>query len=178
MIVEVEPAGEGDLRTGRQHDLGLGPALGGEEVAAVDHRGGQGAVVDHRAGARTPVRSGVAREVLGGLVAEELEGVAPLDQRHALGGEALQLDGADLGAVLFALAAPLRLLVVVELALDPVVGAVEEVDGRPEQVFEVGFEAGVGQAWRRGRRRCRRRRPRRVCASGSGRGSGSSWKGR
>ena len=43
------------------------------------------------------------------------------------------------------LAALLRLLVVVEFALDPVDGAVEEIDGRPEQVFEVGFEAGVAQ---------------------------------
>ena len=40
---------------------------------------------------------------------------------------------------------PLRLLVVVELAFDPVGGAVEEIDGRPEQVFEVGFEARVAQ---------------------------------
>ena len=43
------------------------------------------------------------------------------------------------------LAAPLRLLVVVELAFDPVGGAVEEIDRRPEQVLEVGFEARVGQ---------------------------------
>jgi hypothetical protein len=73
--------------------------------------------------------------------------------------------------------AALRLLVVVELALDPVGGAVEEVDGRPEQVVEVGFEAGVGQGGDQG-----------VedvgdgagdgLPSGSGRGSGSSWKGR
>ena len=130
---------------GRQQHLGLGAALGGEEVAAVDHRGGQRAMVDHRSGARAPGRAGVALEVLGGLVAEELHGVAALDQRHALGREALQFDRADLGAVLLPLAAPLRLLVVVELAFDPVVGAVEEIDGRPEQVVEVGFEAGVGQ---------------------------------
>ena len=50
-----------------------------------------------------------------------------------------------LGAVLFPLAAALRLLVVVEFALDPVGGAVEEVDGRPEQIVEIGFEAGVAQ---------------------------------
>ena len=84
-------------------------------------------------------------EVLGGLVAEEFHAVAALDQRHALGREALQFDRADLGAVLLLLAAPLRLLVVVELAFDPADGAVEEIDRRPEQVLEVGFEAGVGQ---------------------------------
>ncbi len=59
--------------------------------------------------------------------------------------EALQFDRADFRAVLFLLAALLRLLVVVEFALDPVGGAVEEVDRRPEQVLEVGFEAGVAQ---------------------------------
>ena len=51
----------------------------------------------------------------------------------------------DLAAVLFALRPALRLLVVVEFALDPVGGAVEEIDGRPEQIVEVGLEAGVGQ---------------------------------
>ena len=47
--------------------------------------------------------------------------VAAFDQGHALGGEAFQLDRADLGAVLFALTAPLRLLVVVEFAFDALV---------------------------------------------------------
>ena len=35
-------------------DRGLGAALGGEEVAAVDHRRGQVAMVDHRSAARPP----------------------------------------------------------------------------------------------------------------------------
>ena len=39
----------------------------------------------------------------------------------------------------------LRVLVVVELALDAVGGAVEEIDGRPQQALEVGFEARVTQ---------------------------------
>ncbi len=85
MIVEVEPAGEGDLGSGGQQHLGLGAALGGEEIAAVDHRRGQRAVVDHRARARPPGRAGVALELVGGLVAEELHAVAALDERHALG---------------------------------------------------------------------------------------------
>ena len=70
-------------------------------------------------------------EVFGGLVAEEFHAVATLDQCQALGREALQFDRADFGAVLFALAALLRLLVVVEFAFDPLDGAVEEIDGRP-----------------------------------------------
>ena len=92
-----------------------------------------------------PVRSGMAGEVFGGLVAEVFHAIAAFDQRHALGGETLQFDRADLGAILVALAALLRLLVVVEFAFDPLVGAVEEIDGRPQQVLEVGFEAGFAQ---------------------------------
>ena len=79
------------------------------------------------------------------MVAKELHAVAALDQRLPFGDEALELDRADFGAVLFLLAAPLRLLIVVELALDAGDGAVEEVDGRPEQLFEVGLEARVAQ---------------------------------
>jgi hypothetical protein len=64
------------------------------------------------------VRSGMAREVFGRLVAEELHAVTPLDQRLALGDEPLQFDRADFGAVLVALAALLGLLVRVEFAFD------------------------------------------------------------
>jgi hypothetical protein len=84
-------------------------------------------------------------ELIGGLVAHQLEGVASLDQRLALRRQAFQLDGLDLTAILFPLRALLRQLVVVEFALDPVDGAVEDVHHRPEQVLEVGFEARVGQ---------------------------------
>ena len=54
MVVEVETAGEGYLGAGGQQDLGLAAVLGGNEVAAVDHRRREGAVVDHRPGARAP----------------------------------------------------------------------------------------------------------------------------
>ena len=93
-----------------------------------------------------PVRSGVAYEVVGCLVAEIFHAVTPLDQRHALGSETLEVDRADFGAILVALAALLRLFVVVEFALDALVGAVEEIDRRPEQILEVRFEAGLAQA--------------------------------
>jgi hypothetical protein len=93
-----------------------------------------------------PVRSGVAGEVFGGLVAEVFHAVAPLDQRHTLGGKTLQFDRADFGAVLVALAALLRLLIVVEFTFDALVGAVEEIDGRPQEILEVRFEAGFAQA--------------------------------
>src|SRR5262249_60757501 len=54
MVVEIGPAGEGDLRAGGEQRLGLGAAFGGEEFAAVDHRRGQRTVGDERAGAGTP----------------------------------------------------------------------------------------------------------------------------
>src|SRR5258708_23745350 len=92
------------------------------------------------------VRSGMAWEVVGRLVAEVFHAVTPLDQCHALGRETLEFDRADFGAILIALAALLRLFVVVEFAFDALVGAVEEIDGRPQEVLEVGFEAGFAQA--------------------------------
>ena len=69
----------------------------------------------------------LALELVGGLVAHQLEGVAAFDQGLALGEQSLQFDGFDLAAILLALACALRLLVVVEFALDPVDGAVEEI---------------------------------------------------
>ncbi len=58
--------------------------------------------------------------------------------------QALELHRFDLGSVLFALEALLRLLIVVELPFDPLDGAVEHVDARPEQFVEVEIEAGIG----------------------------------
>jgi hypothetical protein len=145
MIVEVEPAGERDLRPRRQHHFRLGAALGGQEVATVDHRGGEHAMVDERSRTGTPWRASVDLEALGGLVAKELHGVAALGQRDALGRQPFEFDGPHLGAVLLALASLLRQLVVVKLALDAIDGAVEEVDRRPEQVLEVRFETSVVQ---------------------------------
>jgi len=75
-------------------------------------------VVDHRSRARPPGRAGAGLEAIDGLFAEELHGIAALDQRQALGDETLELDGADLRAVLLPLAAMLNALVVVELASD------------------------------------------------------------
>ena len=46
VIVEAEAAREGDLRTLRKHEFGLGAVPGSEEIAAVDHGRGQRAVAD------------------------------------------------------------------------------------------------------------------------------------
>ncbi len=84
-------------------------------------------------------------EQLGCAVAHELEGIAAFDEGQVLGQQPLQLDRSYLGAVLLALAALLPLLVAVERAFHPVARAMEQVDGGPEQVFQVGLETGVGQ---------------------------------
>jgi hypothetical protein len=70
MIVAVHATGEGDARSGRNAQLGLGEAAGGEVVAAVDHSGGEGAVVDDGARARAPDGAGGNLEEVGGVVAE------------------------------------------------------------------------------------------------------------
>ena len=67
-------------------------------------------------------------EMLRRLVSEVFHDVASFDQSQALGDETFELDGSDFGTVLLALAAPLRLLVAVELALNACGGTVEKVD--------------------------------------------------
>ena len=119
----------------------------------------------------------MALELVGGLVAEELHGVAAFDERHPLGQEAFQFDRADFRAVLFLLAALLRIFVVVELALHPVGGAVEQVDRRPEQVSRSGSRR-VSPSVATSASKMSATAPPMALASGSGLGSGSSWKGR
>src|SRR4051794_731536 len=95
--------------TGWEKDLGLGPALGVEEIAGVDQRRRERAVVDHRPGPGSPGGAGVSRVVLSGVVAQELEGVAALSEGEPLGDQALQVDRLHLGAILLGLGAALRL---------------------------------------------------------------------
>ena len=80
VVVEVEPSGERDLWPGRQRDLGLGAALGCDEVAkAVDHRRGQGAVVDQRDPDPGRQDAGVDLEAFDGS-----RGRAPLQLRRSI----------------------------------------------------------------------------------------------
>ena len=46
VVIEVEATGKRDLRPCWQQDLGLGAAFGCDELPGVDHRRGEGAVVD------------------------------------------------------------------------------------------------------------------------------------
>jgi hypothetical protein len=73
------------------------------------------------------------------------KGVAAFDEADALTDQPLELDGFDFGAVLLELAAALRLLVGVELALDAVDLPMEQVDERPQQVGEIVLEPRPGQ---------------------------------
>ena len=108
------------------------------------------------------------------VIAHHVHAVAPFDQRQAFGRQALEFGGFHLGAVLLALEAALRLLVLIERPLDPGRGAVEEVDLAPEHLFEVGFHAGVFQGRDEGIEYIGGRATARRCPSGIGRGSGSS----
>ena len=74
VILVVDAAGDKDARALRQEDLGLGPALRVDEVAAVDDGGSHGAVVDLRARKRLPGGAGGRLEQLSRMVAHELEG--------------------------------------------------------------------------------------------------------
>ena len=89
-------------------------------------------------------------EAGGGRVAELLQALAPFDERRALADQAFEFDRADFRAVLLLLAAFLRLLVGVEQSLDAGCGAMEAVDRRPEERFEVGVEARIGERSRQG----------------------------
>ena len=83
--------------------------------------------------------------MVGGLVTHQFEGVTAFQQGLTLRDQAFEFDGFDLTAVLLTLPPALRLLIVVKFALDPIGGPVEDIDRRPEQVVEIGFEAGVLQ---------------------------------
>ena len=65
------------------------------------------------------------------LLAAELERVAPLDKSEALVDQTLELNRAHFRAILFQLRALLRVLVAVEIALDALDLAVEEIDEGP-----------------------------------------------
>ena len=145
VIVAIEPAGEGDFRALRQERFQIGPALGGDVIAAVDQGRGQGTPVHVAARARVPGLAEMRLEALGGEIAHGLKGIAPLDERDAFGDQGFQFDRADFGSVLFALRPFLRLFVAVEIPAHPRRHAVEKVRGGPEQVFEVGFQPRVGQ---------------------------------
>jgi len=75
-------------------------------------------MIDHGSGARAPDGTGRDLKQRGRVIARKFEGVAPFDEAQALGDQAFELDGFYFGAVLFGLAAALRLLVDVELALE------------------------------------------------------------
>ena len=137
-------------------------------IPAVDHRLDQRAGIDFGARSRTPGRTHMRFEETRCRVTEELESVAALGHVGAP-----EFDGADLRAVLLLLTALLVILVAVELALNPVAGAMEKVRRRPRQILEIGFEAGVAER-RNEASKMSASAPRIAFSSGRGRGSGSS----
>jgi hypothetical protein len=88
--------------------------------------------------------------MLSGLITHQLERIAPFEKTLPQGCQALQFDRLHLAAILFALEAALGHFIVIEFAFDPLASAVEEVDGRPQEIVEVGFQAGVFEARNQG----------------------------
>ena len=74
---------------------------------------------------------------LDGLILEQFQAVAALDQGEPFGRQALEFDRPHFRAILLALALMLRLFVVIELPFDAVEGTMEQVDSRPEQIVKV-----------------------------------------
>jgi hypothetical protein len=72
-----------------------------------------------------------------------LEAVAALDVRLPFADQGFELDGADFRAVLLLLAALLPVFIVLELAFDAGSLFVEQVGQAPEEIAEIGFEAGI-----------------------------------
>jgi hypothetical protein len=66
-------------------------------------------------------------EQLGSAIAHEFHAVATLDQRQAFCDELLELNRSDFRSILLALARPLRDLVPVQLLLDAVDPAMEDI---------------------------------------------------
>ena len=94
--------------------------------------------------------------------------IAPLEKRQALVDKPFELDRPDLGAVLLALRPALHVLVVVEVALDPLDLAMEEVDEGPEQVGQVVLETGLAERLSEDVEDVRLSAPSQASASGSG----------
>jgi hypothetical protein len=75
-IVAVEPAGEGDAGAGGNAEIGIGALTRCDEIAAVDHGGGQRPMVEDGTGAGTPSGPGRGLEEACGVIAEGFEDAA------------------------------------------------------------------------------------------------------
>lgn len=137
--------GKRDAGAARKQRFGFRAALGSKIVAAVDHRGGERAVVHQRPAAWCPGLSEMGLELFSGGLAQKFQRVAALDQRNALIDEPFKFDRLDLGAVLFALTPFLGILVIIEFALNAILGAVEEIGKLPAQILQIGLEPRVDQ---------------------------------
>ncbi len=102
-------------------------------------------MVDDRSRARAPRRAGLDSEEIGRAVPEELEGIAAFDERDTKSGQALQLDRANLRAILVGLEISLGDLVIVEQAAHAHGLAVEEIDEVPEEIRQIRFKARFGK---------------------------------
>src|SRR5690242_4561069 len=146
MVLEVRTGAEDEAGTIWVEDAGVLVCPLVDLLAAVEHRRGQRLAVYHRSRPRQPRLAQMDTELFGAQVAEQFHRVAALDHGDAFGDLAFQLDRLHLAAILLPLQPLLRALIVVQLALDPLAGTLEDVDDVPREVFEVGLDAGVDEA--------------------------------
>ncbi len=92
-----------------------------------------------------------------------------LQQAEALGEKSFELDGPNLRTVLFLLGFALPVFIIIQLALDAVDLAVEDVDHRPQDVLQVGFKPRVAERPRDHIKNIRQRAAERI-AVGQGAG--------
>ncbi|MEZ5981024.1 MAG: hypothetical protein R3C54_01795 [Parvularculaceae bacterium] len=91
--------------------------------------GTQGSARDQRAGARLPGMADMCLEELRGDVAHEFEGIAPLDERDALRGEAFEADRKRSGRLIVLAAAR-----VLSVGIDA-----KRLDARPDMAASEQF---------------------------------------
>ena len=137
-------AGDGNERAFGQVRLGLLVLSGAEEVAGIDCRGGElRGSAGVRAVSRAPGFAGVAAVMLGGGIAELLEGVAPIAEVAGALDDSLQFPGVDLGPVLGALEVLQLRREPVDRPVQPLGLHVQGVDEAPEQRFALVGELGI-----------------------------------
>src|SRR5258708_34532686 len=80
VVIEVETARKCDLWSSRQNDLGLGAALGCDELPRVDHARSERARVAKQSRPGPPGRTGGYLNAFDALIAEEFEQVTTFDK--------------------------------------------------------------------------------------------------
>lgn len=148
-VIRIRTASEGDtLALGESRRRFL-PKAGVEKVAAIDERGRQGLLIGARARARYSGLPCQCAILVGGGLPEIFHRVPSFDQRDAFAARSCQFYRANFASGLLALQSSLKLLIVVELPIGITASTLEDIDEVPEEIVEIGFDAGMLQTFRK-----------------------------